>query len=143
MNYINNAISNLQQICLDCKDYGTADCIKAKCNVGVALSIVNSIKKNGLTVVKDGLQLIPKDDMKPYDNTMMARCIASICKLCKECNERHNENCAVSLARKSLESIVLKEMSYYPGNILTYVVNVAKQNPSFANLIQEEIKKLY
>lgn len=142
MNYINNAISNLQQICLDCKDYETEHCIKAKCNVGFALRVVNSIQKNGLTVVEDGVQLIPKEDMKPYDNTMMARCVASICKLCKECNENHNENCAISLARKSLESIVLKETVYYPGNILTYVFNVAKQNPSFASLIREEIKQL-
>lgn len=142
MDYINNTISNLQQICFDCKDYDTANCIKAKCNIGFALSLVDSIKKNGLTVVRDGVQLIPKEDMKPYDNAMMARCIASICKLCKQCNERHNENCAVSLARRSLESIFLKETVYYPGNILTYIFNVAKQNPSFANLIQQEIKQL-
>jgi len=142
MNYTSNAINNLQQICLDCKDYGTADCIKAKCNVGFSLSIVSSIDKSGLKVVNDGLKLIPKDDMKPYENRMMARCIASICKLCKECNENHSENCAVSLARKSLETIVLKEMTYYPGNILTYVYNVSKENPGFANLIQEEIMQL-
>lgn len=53
---------------------------------------------------------------------MMARCIASICKLCKVCNERHNENYAVPLARRSLESIFLKGMVYYPGNLLTYII---------------------
>lgn len=142
MNFVDNAINNLQQICLDCKYYKSTDCIKAKCNVGIALSMVSSIKENGLTVVKDGLQLIPKDDMKPYDNTVMARCIASICKLCKECNEKHNENCTVSLARKSLENIVLREMINYQGNILTYIIDVSKENPSFANLIQKEIKQL-
>lgn len=45
MDYINNTISNLQQICFDCQDCDKADCIKAKCNVGFALRLVDSIKK--------------------------------------------------------------------------------------------------
>lgn len=142
MNYINSAITNLQQICLDCKNYETTQCIKAKCNVGFALSIANSIEKNGLTIIKDGLELIPKEDMKNYDYRMIARCIASICKLCKQCNEKHNENCSISLARKSIEGIFLKETLYYPGNVLTYIFNIAEQSSSFADLIQEELQQL-
>ncbi|MBZ9688536.1 hypothetical protein G9F72_019595 [Clostridium estertheticum] len=142
MNYINNEISNLQQICLDCKDYETPQCIKAKCNVGFALSVVNSMQKNGMTIVKDGLQLIPKEDMKHYDNIMVARCIASICKMCKQCMIGHNENCSVSLARRSIESIVLKEIIDYPGNVLSYIIKVAEQNQNFANLIKNEIQLL-
>jgi hypothetical protein len=142
MDYINNTINNLQQICLECKDYETSHCIKVKCNVGFALSIVNSIQKDGLAVVNDGLQLIPKEDMKHYDKRMVARCIASICKTCRQCMKGHNENCSISLARRSIESIVLKEIIDYPGNILTYIVNVAEQDQNFANFISEVIQLL-
>jgi hypothetical protein len=139
MNDIENTIKNLHQICLECKNYGTDQCIRSKCNIGFTLSAVNSIRKDGITFINDGLQLIPKEDMKQHDNAMVARCIASICKTCKQCMKGHNENCSVSLARRSIESIVLKEIIDYPGNILTYIIKVAEQNQDFANLIKEEI----
>jgi glutamate mutase epsilon subunit len=142
MNYINNAIGTLQQICLDCKEYEAERCIKVKCNIGFALNAIKSIEKNGLTVVKDGLQLIPKDDTKYYDKLMVARCIAAICKTCKQCMKGHNENCTVSLARRSIESIALKEIIDYPGDILTYIIKVAEQDQDFAKLIKQEIKLL-
>jgi hypothetical protein len=142
MNYIDNTIKNLQQICLECKNYGTDQCVRSKCNIEFALSVVNSIQKNGITFINDGLQLIPKEDIKHYDNRMVARCIASICKTCKQCMEGHNENCSVSLARRSIESIVLKEIIDYPGNMLVYIIKVAEQNQDFANLIKEEIQLL-
>lgn len=142
MNYIDNTIKDLQQICVECKNYGTDQCIISKCNIGSALSVANSIQKNGITFINDGLQLIPKEDMKHYDNRMVARCIASICKSCKQCMKDHNENCTVSLARRSIESIILKEIIHYPGNILTYIIKVSEQNQDFANLIKEEIQLL-
>jgi hypothetical protein len=142
MNYIENITKNLQQICLECKNYGTGQCIRSKCNIGFTLSVVNSIQKNGITFINDGLELIPKEDMKHYDNRMVARGIASICKICKQCMKGHNENCSVSLARRSIESIVLKEIIDYPGSTLEYIIKVAEQNQDFANLIKEEIQIL-
>lgn len=81
MNYINNGINNLEQICSYCKDYKTEYCIKSKCNIGFALSAMESIQRNGISMVNDGFRLIPKEDMKYYDKAMVARCTASICKM--------------------------------------------------------------
>lgn len=142
MNYINYTISNLEQICLDCKYYKTEDCIKSKCNIGFALSAMESIQKNGMSVIQDGFRLIPKEDMKHYEKSIIARCTAAICKTCKQCMERHNEYCSISLARRSIESIVLKEMIDYPGNMLAYIIKVAEQDQDFADLIRKEIKAL-
>lgn len=139
MKHNNDAIRTLEQICLDCKHYQRVHCVKAKCNIGFALNALNLTKNNGFTIVNDGLQLIPKDDMKHYDRLIAARCIAAICKTCKQCMKGHNENCNISLARRSIESIVLKEIIDYPGNILTYIVKVAEQDQDFADLIQKEI----
>lgn len=142
MNYINNGINNLKQICADCKDYKTENCIKSKCNIGFALSSMESIQRNGISIVNDGFRLIPKEDMKHYDKAMVARCTASICKTCKQCMENHNENCSVSLARRSIESIVLREVIDYPGNTLAYIIKVAEQDKDFADLIKKEIQLL-
>jgi hypothetical protein len=93
------------------------------------------------TIIEDGLSLIPKEDTKYYEMNDIEKGIASTCKLCKECNEKHSELCSISLARKSLESIFLKEMTDYPGNVLSYIVNVSKQNREFADSIMEEYKR--
>lgn len=141
MGKIDETIRNLQHICLECNNYGTSLCIKSKCNVGFSLKLTELMKENDTLVISDGLELLPKEDTKFYDENDIARCIASICKLCKECNERHSEFCAISLARKSIEGTYLNEMMEYPGNVLSYIVNVSKQNPNFAELIMEEFKK--
>jgi len=54
----------------------------------------------------------------------------------------HNENCSISLARRSIESIVLIEIIDYPGNILAYIIKVAEQDQDFADLIKKEIQVL-
>lgn len=73
-----------------------------------------------------------------YEKNAIATGIASVCRLCKDCRENHSENCIVSLCRRSLESTHLKEEVEYPGNVLMYIVNVAKQDSSFADKIKTE-----
>ncbi len=142
MSYVDRTIKNLHNICLDCENLGTTKCIRAKCSVGFSLNLIDLVKENKVMIIKDGLTLIPKEDTKYYDDRMIAICIASICKLCKGCNENHTELCVVSLARKSIEGVVLKELLDFPGNVLTYIVSVAEQNEDFANLIMKEFKRL-
>ncbi|MDF2951482.1 MAG: hypothetical protein K0S18_1065 [Anaerocolumna sp.] len=142
MTDIENAINKLEQVCVACDNYKTSQCSKIKCNVGFALKLVEDMGKNGLSAIDDGLQLIPNEDTKFYDDLLIAQSIASICKLCKNCNELHNEACTISLARKSLEGIFVKNMVGYPGNVLTYIVALSKQNPEFAGLIMNEYKKM-
>lgn len=142
MDYINYAISNLEQICLDCKDFKTEECVKSKCNIGFALSAMSVIQINGYSIVQDGFRLIPKEDVRYYNKAMVARCTAAICKTCKQCMKGHNENCSISLARRSIESTVLKELIDYPGNMLGYIIKVEEQDREFADLIRKEIQVL-
>lgn len=74
--------------------------------------------------------------MKVYDENVIAKSIASVCKLCKNFQENHREDCFISLSRRSLESTRLKEEVDYPGSVLMYLVNVAKENPEFSNKIK-------
>lgn len=140
MDYLHLTSQNLNSICMDCQNFGTTQCKKTECNIGFTLSMLEVIKAPAR--IDNGLSLIPKEDTKYYDTKEIAGNVASICKLCKECNERHSELCSISLARKSLEGIVLKELVVFPGNILSYIINVSKQNAEFANLIMEEYQRL-
>jgi len=138
MDYLNNLESNIKEICSDCCHKGTEKCNYRKCNIGFAKYVVENIKDKSIKSIEDGENLIPKDDLKYYDEKIIARGIANICKLCKDCNENHSENCVVALTRRSLEYTQLKDKIAYPGNVLMYLMNVSKQKPEFAEAIKQE-----
>ncbi|PRR79893.1 hypothetical protein CLLI_06260 [Clostridium liquoris] len=138
MNYFEMTEKSLNEICKECKYYGSSECVPPKCNIGFSLNAIKAAYKNGEKSINDGVKLIPKDDMKMYDENALAKSIACICRLCRECKENHNENCIISLSRKSLESTRLPEEVVYPGDVLTYLLNVAKQNQVFSDKIKNE-----
>ena len=138
MNYLNNLENNVKEICNECFHKGSEKCNYRKCNIGFADYVVKNIKNNITYSIDDGENLIPKDDFKYYDEKVIASAIANICKLCKECNENHNENCVIALTRRTLEYTQLKDKIEYPGNIIFYLMNVSKQKPELAELIKQE-----
>lgn len=142
MDYVDITMNNLQEICEECANYNTPNCLKANCNVGFSITMMEYMKGGKVKIVKNGLSLLPKEDTKYYDENKIARSIASICKLCKGCNEHHTELCTISLARKSIEGTVLKEILPYSGNALVYFINVAKQNKNFSDQIMEVFREL-
>lgn len=142
MDYLNNLENNFKEICNDCCHKGSEKCTYRKCNIGFADYVVRNIKNNAIYSIADGESLIPKDDFKYYGEKVIARGIANICRLCKECNENHNENCVIALTRRTLEYTQLKEKIEYPGSIILYLMNVTKQRPELAELIKEEYMRI-
>ena len=138
MDYLNNLENNFKEICNECCHKGSDKCKYRKCNIGFADYVVKNIKDNSTYTIDDGENLIPKDDFKYYDEKIIAKGVANICRLCKECNENHNENCIIALTRRTLEYTQLKDKIAYPGNIILYLMNVEKQKPELAELIKQE-----
>jgi len=138
MDCYENVETSLKEICEECNYYETNQCVKSACNIGFAVNAIKNATMNGQMAIKDGTKLIPITDMKFYEKNAIAKGIASVCRLCKDCRENHSENCIVSLCRRSLEGTYLKEKVDYPGNVLMYLVNVEKQDSSFANRIKTE-----
>jgi hypothetical protein len=142
MDYLSNIENNLKEICSDCTSRGTDKCNYRLCNIGFVDYVAKNIKNNSTYVIEDGERLIPKDDFKTYEEKVIAHGIANVCRLCKNCNENHSENCVISLIRRSLEYTQLREQVTYPGNVIMYLMNIAKQNPEFAELIKEEYTRI-
>lgn len=136
MSTFNNVEKSIKYICNECCYINTDKCSSRKCNVGFSKEVINYAENNSAKVLADGDKLIPKDDLKYYKEDLIADGIAQICKLCKECNENHSEQCIISLCRRSLENTVLKDNAVYPGNILMYIMEVSKQNQAFAGMIK-------
>jgi hypothetical protein len=138
MDYLNNLERAIKETCDECHHKGTEKCSYRKCSIGFTQYVVKNIKDTSIYSIADGESLIPKDDFKYYDEKVIARGIANICRLCKECNENHSENCVIAMMRRTLEYTQLKERIEYPGNIIMYLANVAKQKPELAELIKQE-----
>jgi hypothetical protein len=138
VDYLGNIERVVEEICEDCSYKGTEKCSHRKCTIGFTKYVVKNVKDSSVGSIADGESLIPKDDLKYYEDKLVAEGIANICRLCKECNENHSENCVVALMRRSLEYTQLKDRIAYPGNILMYLANVAKQKPELAELIKQE-----
>lgn len=142
MNYLNNLDNHVKEYCDECSHKGSEKCNYRKCNIRFVEYVAKNIKKNSTYAIEDGENLIPKDDFKYYDEKIIAKGIANICRLCKECNENHSENCVIALMRRSLEYTQLKDKIEYPGNIILYLMNIAKQKSEFAELIKEEYVRI-
>ena len=138
---INKAINSLLDICTACANFGTEKCLRDKCNIGYSLILLENLKIHNRMFLDEEISLIPSEDTKYYDEKKLAVSIASICKLCRECNAMHRESCAISLARKSVEAVILKDVEDYPGNVFSYLINVSRQNADFSNLVMEEYRK--
>ncbi|MDV4150234.1 CDGSH iron-sulfur domain-containing protein [Clostridium sp. AL.422] len=138
MNNYEKTQENLNLICLECESYETKDCVKSKCNIGFSINAIKASNPNTIQIINDGEKLIPKTDMKLYNKDLIAKGIASVCKICMECNKGHDDNCTISLARKSLERTYLSVDVVYPGSVLMYLFNVAKQDEDLSNKIKFE-----
>ncbi|MBM7868750.1 hypothetical protein JOC70_000219 [Clostridium pascui] len=142
MDYLKSFESNVEEVCNECSHRSSERCNFRKCNIGFADYVIKNIKDNQTYSIDDGEDLIPKDDFKYYDEKVIAKGIANICRLCKECNENHNENCVIALTRRTLEYTQLKDKIAYPGNIILYLMNVSKQRPELAELIKQEYMRI-
>ena len=138
MDYLNIVENNINEICNECCNKDSEKCNFRNCNIGFADYVIKNIKNNSVYVIDDGESLIPRDDLSYYDERIVAKGVAAICKLCKQCNEKHNENCVISLIRRTLEYTQLKDKMVYPGNTLLYLMELSKQNPKFSKLINQE-----
>jgi hypothetical protein len=132
----NKVEESLNKICNECTYLNTDKCNNKNCNIAFSKSVISYALNNSAITLDNGDKLIPDSDFKYYHEELLAEAISEIRKLCKQCSEDHSEQCVISLCRRSLESTILKEKATYPGNTLLYIMEVAKQNPDFANMIK-------
>ncbi len=131
--YVNQSLKNL---CEECPNLNTSHCEKSQCLVGFTKNLFDLTEKNGTRILKNGESLIPQFDVRNYREELIADTIAEVCNLCAECRENHNEECVISLARRSLEIAVLPENALFHGSVLMYLMDVSKQNPQLAEMIK-------
>ncbi|WP_207644872.1 hypothetical protein [Clostridium beijerinckii] len=82
MDCLSNLQNDIKEICDDCCQNGSENYNYKKCNIGFAKHVAENIKDKAIKSIDDGENLIPKNDLKYYEDKIIARGIANICKLC-------------------------------------------------------------
>lgn len=137
MSAFNKVDLTLKEICNNCDYVNTEKCSNLTCLISFSKKLINYAKDNSAQVLKDGFKIIPQKDFKSYNTDLIASSVGEICKLCKECKENHSEECIISLCRRSLENTTLRDNVTYPGSIFMYLMEVSKQNSTFAEMIKK------
>ena len=131
--------SKVETICLHCDYYGSKECQQSKCLAGFALKVLAFAKQKNLLDVPGASNLIPANDFKPYDRTIVVQALAETCRQCKECRDNHNPDCVVALVRTSIENTVISENIIYPGSVFLYMAKLKEHNPELAGLLAGEM----
>ena len=115
------------------------NCAEKACLVGYAKNAAAECRIGKYTGIQDGFENIPPSDIRGgYDEYNVLYAIAHLLLQCKDCKEEHYENCLINIVRSCLEVIELGEEQEYKGNVIEYLVDVAKHHPAKAEFIKEE-----
>ncbi|NLX61397.1 MAG: hypothetical protein GXZ06_02585 [Tissierellia bacterium] len=140
INY-NGLIEKVGKCCLSKEHCGT--CIKDTCLVGYCEQSLLTALKNKDEYIDNGLEGIPYEDTKLYDEDKLVNAIAFILNECKNCQLYHDEDCIINIIRSSLEVALLGDYMDYKGSTLVYFKEVEEKNKELSQRIFKIFNKKY
>ncbi|NLM05200.1 MAG: hypothetical protein GX214_09295 [Clostridiales bacterium] len=106
------------------------DCLIGYCKKGLLTSL-----KEQSEFIDDGMDGIPYDDTKIYDNEVIIDAIGFILNQCKNCNLYHDEECIINIVRSALEIILLGDYQEYRGSTLLYLEDIKNVDKEIADKV--------
>src|SRR5690554_6327054 len=88
-------------------------CDKDLCLVGYCEQSLITAFKNQDEFIDNGMDGIPYDDTKLYDDEMIINTIGFILNQCKNCQLYHDEECIINIIRSSMEVALLGDYIDY------------------------------
>ncbi len=123
----------------------TATCTKCSnnaCLIGFSKNTLKFYFESQNTILSHGMEHVPKEDFKVYNNQDLIDAIVEILLQCKQCNEEHQRDCVINIIRVCLETALFgKNMGKYEGNSLSYIIRVIDFNPDIGNEIMIRYKE--
>lgn len=135
----NGLISEVGKCCLS-EDYcGT--CNKDTCLVGYCEQSLLTTFKNKDEFLDDGIDGIPYEDTKIYDEDKLTNAIGFILNQCKNCQLYHDEDCIINIIRSSLEVALLGDYIDYKGSTLMYFKDLENKNIEISQRVFKAFNK--
>ncbi|KXZ40410.1 hypothetical protein SAMN05661008_00036 [Alkalithermobacter thermoalcaliphilus JW-YL-7 = DSM 7308] len=126
-------ISKLSNCCLTESSCGS--CEKEDCLIGYSKQCLVKCLKEQEEYIENGMEYMPQESSKIYDEDSVAQTIGFLLNQCKNCNLYHDEECLINIIRSSLEIILLGEAQEYLGSTLMYMNDVKNINKDVAQKI--------
>lgn len=129
----NGLIEKVGKCCLS-EDYcGT--CSKESCLIGYCEQSLLTAFRNKDEYLDNGLEGIPYEDTKLYDEDKLVDAIAFILHECKNCQLYHDEDCIINIIRSALEIALLGDYLDYKGSTLIYFKDLEDKNKAISQRV--------
>ncbi|AKL94193.1 hypothetical protein CACET_c06830 [Clostridium aceticum] len=112
-----------------------SSCEKDTCLIGYCKKSLTTSLKQHNEFIDGGMEEIPYNDTKIYDDEMIVDTIGFLLNQCKNCNLYHDEECIINIVRSALEIILLGEAQDYKGSTLFYLGDIKNVNEEIADKI--------
>lgn len=140
MSSILETLDILKMACEDCVHYNTENCNNRKCLIGYSKRLLEFSKLKGVIQIEGSSRLIPKDDLKYYDEDLVSTALANTCAHCKNCQEHHNDDCVIAVLRNCLENTVISKNIPYNGSVFMYLMDLKRENSDIATRVGMKLK---
>ena len=126
-------IKEISKCCLGEEQCGICD--KENCLIGYCKKSLLTTLKEEKEFIEDGMDGIPYNDTKFYDDEILVDAIGFLLNQCKNCNLYHDEECIINIVRSALEIILLGDAQDFTGSTLFYLGEIKKVNAEMADRI--------
>ncbi|WP_341878021.1 hypothetical protein [Defluviitalea saccharophila] len=126
-------ITQIQKCCLTEEICG--ECVKEKCLVGYCKKCLTTCLKSNDEFIDHGLDHIPYDDTRVYDDEVIIKALGFLLHQCRNCNAYHDEECIINIVRSAFEVILLGEPQEYKGSTFLYLNDIKNVNEEFSQKI--------
>lgn len=126
-------ISEVGKCCLG--ESACVVCQKEDCFIGYCKRVLTTSLKQSSDFIEGGMQELPYNDTKIYDNEPIIEAIGFLLNQCRNCNLYHDEECIINIVRSALEIILLGENQEYKGSTLLYLNDIKTVKSEMAGRI--------
>lgn len=135
----NALIEKTGKCCLTKEACGS--CKKEECLVGYCEQSLLSAFKAQDEFIDDGMDYIPYEDTKIYDEEKFIEAIAFTLNQCKNCQLYHDDDCIINIIRSSLEVGLLGDYIDYKGSTLMYFTDLGNKDKEISARVYSAFKQ--
>ena len=126
-------IRTAKDVCLTEAQCGS--CKNNDCLMGYSKGCLTKSIKDNTEFIDGGMDKLPLQDMKMYDNDAVVESLAYLLHQCRNCNLYHDEDCIINIMRSTYEVILLGEPQEYKGSTFMYLNDIKSAEASIADRI--------
>ncbi|KNF08384.1 hypothetical protein CLPU_7c00120 [Gottschalkia purinilytica] len=136
----NALIQEIGKCCLS-EDHCNS-CQKDDCLIGYCEQSLLTCFKQQDEFIDGGMDRIPYNDTKIYDEEALINSIIFILNQCKNCQLYHDEDCIINIIRSAMEVALFGDALDYKGSNFMYFADLERTNKEISKKILSVFKPI-